>query len=67
MTATQQTGAAIKALRVAAGMTLEDVAEAAGISPSYLSRAENDLVTPTANWIQLVALAIGNHLASVAA
>ncbi len=66
MTATQQTGAAIKALRVAAGMTLEDVAEAAGISQSYLSRAENDLVTPSANWIQLVAVAIGNRLAAAA-
>lgn len=64
MTATQQTGAAIRALRVAAGMTLEDVSESAGVSLSYLSRAENDLVTPTANWIQIVAVAIGNHLAA---
>lgn len=68
MTATQHTGAAIRALRVAADMTLEEVADAAGVSQSYLSRAENDLVAPTANWIQLVAVAIGNHLAaSVAA
>lgn len=66
MTATQRTGAAIRALRIAAGMTLDEVAEAAGVSPSYLSRAENDLVTPTPNWIQLVALAIGNHLAASA-
>lgn len=45
-------------------MTLEDVSESAGVSLSYLSRAENDLVTPTANWIQIVAVAIGNHLAA---
>lgn len=43
-------------------MTLEQVSEAAGVSPSYLSRAENDQVTPTAGWVQLVAVAIGEHL-----
>jgi len=45
-------------------MTLDEVAEAAGVSPSYLSRAENDQVAPTAGWIQLVAVAIGDHIAA---
>ncbi|NYD39951.1 helix-turn-helix domain-containing protein [Nocardioides panaciterrulae] len=59
-------GPALRALRLAADMTLEQVAEAAGVSPSYLSRAENNRVTPTAGWVQLVAVAIGDRLASAA-
>ncbi len=57
-------GGALKALRVAADMTLEDVAESAGVSQSYLSRAENDLVRPTEGWVKLVAVAIGDRLAT---
>jgi transcriptional regulator with XRE-family HTH domain len=60
-------GTALKALRRAADMTLEEVAEAAGVSTSYLSRAENDLVTPSAGWVQLVAVAIGDNMARTAA
>lgn len=59
-------GGALKALRNAAGMTLEQVSDAAGVSLSYLSRAENDQVTPTAGWVQLVAVAIGNHIKDAA-
>lgn len=59
-------GGALKALRTAAGMTLEQVSDAAGVSLSYLSRAENDQVTPTAGWVQLVAVAIGNHIRDAA-
>lgn len=66
-TAIAPKGPALKALRVAAGLTHEALAEAAGVSPSYLSRAENGLVNPTPEWIQLVALAIGNHMADLAA
>lgn len=55
-------GPSLRALRTAADMTLDEVSEAAGVSLSYLSRAENDLVTPTAGWVQLVAVAIGDHL-----
>lgn len=58
-------GVALKALRTAAGMTIDDVAEAAGISASYLSRAENEQVSPTASWIQVVAVAIGEHIAQM--
>jgi len=57
-------GNALRALRLRADMSLEQVSEAAGVSQSYLSRAENDLVTPTAGWVQLVAVAIGDHLES---
>lgn len=59
-------GGALKALRLAAGMTLDEVSDAAGVSLSYLSRAENDQVTPTAGWVQLVAVAIGNHIKAAA-
>jgi len=52
-------GPALRALRTTAGLTLEEVSDRAGVSPSYLSRAENNQVTPTAGWVQLVAVAIG--------
>jgi transcriptional regulator with XRE-family HTH domain len=59
-------GLALRALRQAADMTLDDVAAAAGVSVSYLSRAESGKVTPTAGWVQLVASAIGDHMAAAA-
>lgn len=57
-------GTALRALRLSAEMTLDQVAEAAGVSPSYLSRAENDQVTPKTGWVSVVAIAIGDHLAA---
>ena len=56
-------GTALVALRTTAGMTLQEVADVAGISLSYLSRAENGLVTPTAQWVQVVTIAIGGRIA----
>lgn len=56
-------GPSLKALRTAAGMTLEEVCAAAGVGLSYLSRAERNLVKPTDGWIAMVAVAIGKHLA----
>lgn len=62
MTANPPHGAALRALRQTAGMTLQQVSEAAGVSLSYLSRAETNDVSPTAGWWHLVAVAIGEHL-----
>lgn len=56
-------GASIRAVRKAAGMTLQQVCDEAGISLSYLSRVENGEKTPTGNWVQQVFLTIGAHLA----
>lgn len=64
MTEISPQGEALKALRDAAGMTIQQVADAAGLSPSYVSRAENNQVTPTAGWWQMVAVAIGRHIAA---
>lgn len=57
-------GAQIRALRRAAGLTLDQLSDAAGVSKSYLSRVENGLLVPTDGWISMVALAVGDHLAS---
>ena len=62
----KKVGAALRALRVAAGMTLEDLADTAGVSASYLSRVENDLVAPSSGWIELVAVAIGERMVGAA-
>ena len=61
---TNPLGTALSALRTAADMTLQEVADVAGVSLSYLSRAENGLVTPTAQWVQVVTIAIGERIAS---
>ena len=44
-------------------MTLQEVADEAGVSLSYLSRAENGLATPTSKWVEVVATAIGKRIA----
>lgn len=62
-----KTGAALRLIRQAAGMTLEQVSNEAGISVSYLSRVENGVVTPTDAWVSIVAVAIGHHMAKDAA
>lgn len=62
MTVNPPHGAALRALRKTAGMTLQQVSDAAGVSVSYLSRAETNDVTPTAGWWQMVAVAIGEHI-----
>lgn len=61
-----KTGAALKAIRLAAGMTLQQVADTAGVSLSYLSRVETGQATATDGWISCVAVAIGEHLADAA-
>lgn len=69
MTATPATtgyGLALRALRSAAGMTLDEVADAAGVSVSYLSRVENGVKVPSDGWVALVAVAIGDRLATAA-
>lgn len=59
-------GDALRALRRAAGMTLQDVADSAGVSLSYLSRVENADVHASWPWTRRVAVAIGTRLADQA-
>lgn len=55
-------GTAMRTLRKAAGLTLDDVGRAAGISAPYLSNVENGNVKPTADWLRNVIAAIGSSL-----
>jgi transcriptional regulator with XRE-family HTH domain len=56
------TGLAIRQLRTASGLTIEALANRAGVAPSYLSRVENGLVAPTSSWVHTVVTAIGEHI-----
>ncbi len=47
-------------------MTLDDVAQAAGISAPYLSNVENGNATPSAKWVHMVLEVIGERLEDVA-
>lgn len=57
-------GRALRDLRVAAGLTLEEVAHSAGVSTAYLSKVERDEKAPRARWVSRVLFAIGNQLGS---
>lgn len=59
-------GAALRAVRKAAGMTLSDVALQAGISAPYLSNVENGNASPSAKWVHMVIEVIGNKLEDAA-
>lgn len=60
------TGAALRSLRTAAGLTQEQVAVEAGVSPTHLSRVESGTKTATTAWLGLVAGAIARHLKKAA-
>jgi transcriptional regulator with XRE-family HTH domain len=64
MTETNAVGVALKTLREAAGMTLSRVSADAGVSISYLSRAENGQVHPSAEWVRVITATIGAQLVS---
>lgn len=55
-------GRALRDLRIAAGLTLEEVAHSAGVSTAYLSKVERDEKAPRARWVSRVLFAIGNQL-----
>ena len=55
-------GASLKAIRKSAGMTLHQVCDIAGVSPTYLSRVENGHADPTSDWVSYVIVAIGSFL-----
>lgn len=57
-------GVALQVLRQAAGMSLDEVADAADVSVVYLSRVEVGDVAPTAGWVGHVTSSIGDHIAA---
>lgn len=59
-------GAAIRVLRISAGLTLEQVAKEAGVSATHLSRVETGARRANPEWLGAVAEAIARHLKSVA-
>jgi transcriptional regulator with XRE-family HTH domain len=58
----QRIGPTIKALRLEHGLSLNDLAEDAGISPSHLSRMERGLTVPSYDVLDRVADALGSDL-----
>jgi transcriptional regulator with XRE-family HTH domain len=58
----QRIGPAIKTLRLEHGMSLNALAEEAGISPSHLSRMERGLTVPSYDVLDRVADALGSDL-----
>lgn len=55
-------GPAIRAMRQAQGLTLQDLAERAGTSYSYLSQVEREGRTPTDRWLRDVTDALAKHM-----
>ena len=60
-------GAALRLLRTSAGLTLEQVAREAGVSPTHLSRVETGAKRANPAYIGQVAEAIARHLRTTAA
>lgn len=61
----QRIGPVIKALRQEQQLSLQVVAERAGISPSHLSRIERGLTVPSYDVLDRIADAIGSDLTSL--
>jgi transcriptional regulator with XRE-family HTH domain len=58
----QRVGPTIKALRQTQGLSLNALADEAGISPSHLSRIERGLTVPSYDVLDRVADALGSDL-----
>jgi hypothetical protein len=58
-------GAALRFLRVSAGITVDEAARESGVSSSHLSRVEAGSATATAPWIGLVTTALARCLRGV--
>lgn len=59
-------GPGIRKLRQLAGMTLDDVAKAAGVSVGYLSRVETGRASATPKWLGMVTAVIAERLTHAA-
>ncbi|WGD36647.1 helix-turn-helix transcriptional regulator [Lysinibacter sp. HNR] len=57
-------GQSLRKLRLSAGMTLSDVAEAAKTSVSYLSKVERGVFLPTDKYLAAVTLAVGKGVSA---
>lgn len=59
-------GAALRHLRKRAGMSLQEVADAAETSTAYLSKVERDIFPPSDEYVAKVMTALGRRLAGAA-
>lgn len=59
-------GSSIRTLRTMAGMTLDEVADAAGVSAAYLSRVETGRSRAKPTWISTVVSVIAERLSQAA-
>lgn len=57
-------GAALRVLRTAAGLTLEQVATEAGVSATHLSRVETGAKPATPAYLGVVSEVIARHLSA---
>ena len=55
-------GASIRRARKRRGLTMRQVAEASGLSISFISQLERDLVSPSVNSLQKVSRALGMQI-----
>lgn len=55
-------GPALRNLREAAGLTLDEVAHSAGVSKAYLSKVERGAYAPKSRWIARVLFALSRHM-----
>ncbi|MFT0849069.1 helix-turn-helix transcriptional regulator [Actinomycetaceae bacterium L2_0104] len=55
-------GEALRALRIRAGLTIEQTAQMAGVSATYLSRVETGVKTATPYWVGAVTEVIAKAL-----
>lgn len=58
------TGAALRALRKSAGLTLDQTKTLAGADAGYISKVENGVVAPSPAWVANLVDAIGQHIAA---
>lgn len=56
-------GVAVHALRKAAGMTLAELSQVAGVSGPYVSNVENGNVDPSPQWVHMVIEHLGSRIA----
>ena len=61
MTATSSVGATIRERRLAAGLTLVELAERSGLSQPFLSQVENGRAHPSMESLYRIASALGNR------
>lgn len=61
----QRIGPTLRAMRLRSDLSLNDLADTAGISPSHLSRIERGLTVPSYDVLDRIANALGSDLSSL--